>query len=148
MDEIIIRRAIAEDKPDWLRMRLLLWTYASAEGFEPQLDPTLADPDMAVFIAALPDGKRVGFMEVALRPHAEGCETSPIAYTEAVYVDEDMRGRGLSLRLMQAAEDWAREKGVQEIASDTWLENEASIQMHLRLGYEEMERLVHFAKRL
>jgi hypothetical protein len=33
MDDIIIRRAAAADKPDWLRMRLLLWTYASAESF-------------------------------------------------------------------------------------------------------------------
>lgn len=146
--DIIIRRATLEDKPDWLRMRLLLWTYATAEGFGAELDPILADPNQAVFIASLPDGRRVGFLEAGLRAYGEGCETSPVGYPEGVYVDEDMRGQGLSLRLMQAAEDWAREKGCTEIASDTWLENEASIQMHLRLGYEEMERLVHFAKRL
>lgn len=148
MDDIIIRRAVADDKPDWLRMRLLLWTYATAEGFEPQLDPTLADPDMAVFIAALPSGRRVGFLEAGTRPYGEGCETSPVGYVEGIYVDEDLRGRGVALRLMRAAEDWARAKGCKEMASDTWLENDASIQMHLRLGYEEMERLVHFAKRL
>jgi len=146
--DIIIRRAAPEDKPDWLRMRLLLWTYATAEGFEPELDPILADPNQAAFIASLPDGRRVGFLEAGLRAYGEGCETSPVGYIEGIYVDEDMRGQGLSLRLMRAAEDWAREKGCTEIASDTWLENEASIQMHLRLGYEEMERLVHFAKRL
>ncbi|MFZ5880547.1 MAG: aminoglycoside 6'-N-acetyltransferase [Chloroflexota bacterium] len=148
MDEIIIRRADAEDKPDWLRMRLLLWTYATAEGFASQLDLTLADPDMAVFIAALPDGRRVGFLEAGMRAYGEGCETSPVGYVEGIYVDEDLRGRGVALRLMRAAEDWARDMGCHEIASDTWLENEASIQMHLRLGYEEMERLVHFAKKL
>jgi aminoglycoside 6'-N-acetyltransferase I len=146
--DIIIRRALPEDKADWLRMRLLLWPYASAEGFEPQLDPILADPEQAAYIALLPDGRRVGFVEVGIRKYGEGCETSPIAYAEAVFVDEEARGQGLSLRLMRAAEEWAREKGFQEIASDTWLENEASIQMHLRLGYEEMERLVHFAKKL
>ncbi len=148
MDDILIRRATADDKPDWLRMRLLLWTYATAEGFEPQLDPTLADPDMAVFIAALPDGRRVGFLEAGTRTYGEGCETSPVGYVEGIYVDEDLRGRGVARLLMQAAEDWSREKGYQEIASDTWLENDASIQMHLRMGYEEMERLVHFVKRL
>lgn len=146
--DIIIRRAAPEDKPDWLRMRLLLWTYATAEGFEPELDAILADPNQAAFIASLPDGRRVGFLEAGLRAYGEGCETSPVGYIEGIYVDEDMRGQSLSLRLMRAAEDWAREKGCTEIASDTWLENEASIQMHLRLGYEEMERLVHFAKRL
>jgi hypothetical protein len=34
------------------------------------------------------------------------------------------------------------------MASDTWLDNDVSIQAHKKLGYEEMERLVHFAKRL
>lgn len=146
--DIIIRRANVEDKPDWLRMRLLLWTYATADGFAPELDPILADPNQAAFIASLPDGRRVGFLEAGLRAYGEGCETSPVGYVEGIYVDEDLRGQGLALRLMRAAEDWSREKGCTEIASDTWLDNEASIQMHLRLGYEEMERLVHFAKKL
>ena len=39
-------------------------------------------------------------------------------------------------------------KAATEMASDTWLENEASIAAHLKLGYEEVERLVHFVKRL
>jgi aminoglycoside 6'-N-acetyltransferase I len=50
--------------------------------------------------------------------------------------------------LVQLAEQWAREKGCSEMGSDTWLENESSISAHLRLGYVEVERLVHFVKRL
>ncbi|MHB8778501.1 MAG: GNAT family N-acetyltransferase, partial [Anaerolineales bacterium] len=46
------------------------------------------------------------------------------------------------------AEDWARERGCTEMASDTWLDNEASIRAHLKLGYLEVERLVHFVKPL
>jgi len=34
------------------------------------------------------------------------------------------------------------------MASDTWLENEVSIAAHLKMGYYEAERLVHFVKRL
>ncbi len=78
----------------------------------------------------------------------EGCETSPVGYIEAWYVDEHARGQKLGRELILAAEHWAREKGCTEMASDTWLENEASITAHLRLGYSEVERLVHFAKRL
>jgi aminoglycoside 6'-N-acetyltransferase I len=50
--------------------------------------------------------------------------------------------------MVHAAEQWAREKGCSEMASDTWLENEASIAAHWKLGYQEAERLVHFVKRL
>jgi hypothetical protein len=34
------------------------------------------------------------------------------------------------------------------MASDTWLDNDASIQAHLKMGYYEVDRLVHFVKRL
>jgi len=47
-----------------------------------------------------------------------------------------------------AAEDWARAQGCREMASDTWLDNTLSQQAHARLGYAEVERLVHFRKTL
>jgi aminoglycoside 6'-N-acetyltransferase I len=49
---------------------------------------------------------------------------------------------------VHTAEQWAREKGCSEMASDTWLENEGSIAAHQKLGYHEADRLVHFVKRL
>jgi aminoglycoside 6'-N-acetyltransferase I len=63
-------------------------------------------------------------------------------------VDEQIRGQKIGRELVHNAEQWAREKGCFEMASDTWLDNEASISAHLKLGYEEVERLVHFVKRL
>ncbi len=146
--DIIIRRATPEDKPDWLRMRLLLWIYSTAPEFEPELDTILSDPGQAVFIASTLDDRRVGFVEAGTRTYGEGCETSPVGYVEGWYVDEDLRGLGIGTRLVEAAEEWARQKGYQEMASDTWLDNEASIYTHLKMGYEEVERLVHFVKRL
>jgi len=63
-------------------------------------------------------------------------------------VDEHIRGQKLGKELVHVAEGWAREKGCAEMASDTWLENETSIAAHLKLGYQEAERLVHFMKKL
>ena len=59
-----------------------------------------------------------------------------------------MRGLGGGKMLITTAEDWVREQGWVEIASDTWLENEPSIQAHLALGYKERERLIHFSQKL
>ena len=143
-----IRRATAEDKPAWLRMRQGLWPDAPIEYLNFDMDDRLADPDYAVFIASGEDGGLVAFIEAGLRDYGEGCETSPVGYIEAWYVDEHIRGQKLGRELVHAAEQWAREKGCREMASDTWLENEASIAAHLRLGYEEADRLVHFVKRL
>ncbi|RPJ27006.1 MAG: GNAT family N-acetyltransferase [Chloroflexi bacterium] len=143
-----IRRATHEDKPDWLRMRQGLWPEAPTEYLDYDMDDRLADADYAVFVASNAGGERVAFIEAALRDYGEGCETSPVGYIEAWYVDEHLRGQKLGRELVHVAETWAREKGCVEMASDTWLENETSIAAHLKLGYEEAERLVHFVKRL
>jgi aminoglycoside 6'-N-acetyltransferase I len=143
-----IRRATYEDKSDWLRMRQGLWPEAPIEYLNFDLDDRLADPDYAVFIAWREDSGPVAFIEAGLRDYGEGCETSPVGYIEAWYVDEHIRGQKLGRELVNVAEGWAREKGCAEMASDTWLENEASISAHLKLGYWEAERLVHFVKRL
>lgn len=143
-----IRRATHDDKPDWLRMRQRLWPEAPVEYLSFDMDERLADANYAIFVAVSADGQLLAFIEAGLREYGEGCETSPVGYIEAWYVDEDTRGQNLGRELVSLAEQWARQKGCTEMASDTWLENEASIAAHLKLGYEEAERLVHFVKRL
>jgi len=143
-----IRRATHADKSDWLRMRQRLWPEAPIQYLEFDLDDRLTDADYAVFVSSSTDGGLVAFIETGLRDYGEGCETSPVGYIEAWYVDEHIRGRNVGRDLVHVAEEWAREKGCTEMASDTWLENEASIAAHLKLGYWEAERLVHFVKKL
>ncbi|MBN2118377.1 MAG: GNAT family N-acetyltransferase [Anaerolineales bacterium] len=143
-----IRRATHEDKSDWLRMRQGLWPEAPIEFLDYDLDDKLADPDYAVFVASNAHEGLVAFIEAGLRDYGEACETSPVGYIEAWYVDEHIRGQKLGRELVHVAEGWAREKGCTEMASDTWLDNATSIAAHLKLGYEEAERLVHFVKRL
>jgi aminoglycoside 6'-N-acetyltransferase I len=143
-----VRRATLEDKPDWLGMRQRLWPDAPMEYLNFDMDDRLGDPDYAVFVASGADGRLVAFIEVGLRDYGEGCETSPVGYLEAWFVDEHIRGQKLGREMVHSAEQWAREKGCREMASDTWLENEASIAAHLKLGYQEAERLVHFMKKL
>jgi aminoglycoside 6'-N-acetyltransferase I len=129
-------------------MRLGLWPEAPADYLSLDLDKLLKDENSAVFLAADVHGKLVAFIEVGLRDYAEGCETSPVGYILAWYVDAHVRGQKLGRELLRVAEAWAREKGCSEMASDTWLDNEASIQAHLKMGYYEVDRLVHFVKRL
>jgi aminoglycoside 6'-N-acetyltransferase I len=112
------------------------------------LDRLLTADGTAVFVAANEEGQLVAFLEAGLRDVAEGCETSPVGYIEAWYVDPYVRGQKLGRDLASAAEGWARERGCREMASDTWIDNESGIQVHQRLGYYEVDRLVHFVKRL
>jgi aminoglycoside 6'-N-acetyltransferase I len=109
---------------------------------------TLANPSAAIFIAERDDGSPCGFVEVRERSYGEGCETSPVAYVEAWYVDPDMRRRGVGRALLAAAEDWARASGYREIGSDALLDNVVSHRAHGASGYEEVVRIVVFRKEL
>jgi aminoglycoside 6'-N-acetyltransferase I len=148
MAEITIRQLQQKDEDEWLRMRLALWPYETFEELLTEMAGIFPNPEMPVFVAERADGRLGGFLEGGTRPYAEGCETSPAGYIEGWYVDEDLRRQGVGRMLMDAMEAWARERGLKELGSDTWLWNEASIGAHLRLGYAEAERLVHFAKKL
>jgi aminoglycoside 6'-N-acetyltransferase I len=59
-----------------------------------------------------------------------------------------MRRRGVGRALVEEAEAWARSKGCRQMASDAYIDNATSAESHARLGYREVERLVHFAKDL
>jgi len=103
---------------------------------------------LVVFVADA-DGKVIGFIEVGLRSHADGCDARhAVAFVEGWYVESEHRGKGAGRALMRAAEDWARSQGCREMASDTWLDNAASERAHEALGFEVVDRCVHFKKAL
>ena len=103
---------------------------------------------LVVFVAEV-DGMVAGFIEVGLRSHADGCDTrQPVGFVEGWYVEPTQRALGVGRALMQAAEDWARSQGCQEMASDTWLNHEPSQRAHEALGFEVVDRCVNFKKAL
>jgi aminoglycoside 6'-N-acetyltransferase I len=91
----------------------------------------------------------VGFLEVGLRSHADGCDARrPVGYVEGWFVAPDHRGQDVGRALMNAAEEWAVAQGCTELASDTWLDNEPSRRAHEALGFEIVDRCINFKKAL
>jgi aminoglycoside 6'-N-acetyltransferase I len=104
--------------------------------------------DAEVFVIERAEGSLAGFVEVGARPYADGCDTSPVGYLEAWYVDPEVRRQGHGRALLAAAEAWARERGYREMASDSSLDNVGSHAAHRRAGYAEVDRVVQFRKPL
>nr|WP_272886688.1 aminoglycoside 6'-N-acetyltransferase [Phenylobacterium aquaticum] len=113
-----------------------------------ELEALITRADYGVFLAVGASGP-VGFAEVALRTdYVNGCDTSPVAFLEAVYVAPDQRRGGCARALITAVEDWGRARGCTELASDADLANIDSHRMHAAVGFEETERVVYFRKGL
>ncbi len=103
---------------------------------------------LVVFVSEA-EGVVVGFIEVGLRSHADGCDTRhPVGFIEGWYVEAAHRGSGVGRALMRTAEEWARSQGCRELASDTWIDHEDSLRAHEALGFQVVDRCVHFRKGL
>jgi len=102
----------------------------------------------AAFVAEGDQAQPVGFIEIALRAFSDGCDSMPVPHVEGWYVEPPARGHGAGRGLMDAAETWSRSRGFTELASDTEIENDGSRRAHQACGFEEVERLIKFRKRL
>jgi len=156
VDNIQIRPAQPSDLDQLTRLCEALWPKSSAEEHAKELRLILGGKTalvltmpLVIFVAEGKVGTLVGFMEVDLRSHADGCNPSrPVGYIEGWYVAEDHRHRGIGRKLLAKAEDWARSHRCVEMASDAIIDNELSQRAHEALGYEVVDRCVHYRKEL
>jgi aminoglycoside 6'-N-acetyltransferase I len=145
-----VRRAIEADVGAWAELRTALWPEDDAATHAAEIRDALAQPQGAVaFLAIDADGHARGFAEATLRrDYVNGTESSPVGFLEGWYVAPEARGSGAGRALVAAVEQWTREQGCSELASDALLDNEPSHSAHHACGFEETERVVYFRKRL
>lgn len=149
-DAVIVRPVGAPDLDGWIGLRAALWPEESraqladsAVRFFKRPEPTLE----AVLVAVAAD-RVIGFAELSRRPYAEGCVTTPVGFLEGWFVAPEWRGRGVGRALVSAAEQWARDQGCREFASDTRSDNVSGAAAHFALGFEEVEQIRCFRKSL
>jgi aminoglycoside 6'-N-acetyltransferase I len=139
------------DRRAWADMRAALWPGADPAELAHETVKHFAGVKAADEVWVAEDvviGRLLGFLELSLRAHAEGCLSSPVPYIEGWYVTAEARHLGVGRALVEAAQNWARLRGHTEIASDALLENDASHAAHRSLGFEEVERIVCYRKSL
>jgi aminoglycoside 6'-N-acetyltransferase I len=145
-----IRRATTADLPQLTALRTRLWPQAAEGDHRTELTAMLRRPptEWAAFLY-VPASGPCGFAEASLRhDHVNGCDSSPVAFLEGIYLDPADRRQGGGRHLVDAVRQWAVELGCRELASDTPSDNLASRTFHAALGFTETQRVVFFRQAL
>lgn len=148
MEDHLIRKADVSVLDALTELGLLLWAAHEAQALREEFADIMAKPGGAFFLAFAGE-EAVGFAQCQLRhDYVEGTESSPVGYLEGIFVRENHRGKGLAGKLLAACENWAREQGCREFASDCELGNTGSLAFHLNMGFQEAGRIICFKKTL
>lgn len=103
----------------------------------------------AVFFLYWEQNKPVAFAQCGLRfDYVEGTSSSPVGYLEGIFVEKEFRNKKIAKKLLEKCEEWSKNKGATEFASDCELNNTQSILFHKCLGFCEVNRIVCFKKNL
>lgn len=141
-------RATEEDAKALVQLVKIVWPEHSDDALARIIGEYINSEESAIF-AEKQGSTFVGVALCCLRhDYVEGCDTSPVGYLEGVSVKNECRNQGIARRLVQECEQWAREKGCREFASDCELCNTTSLNFHLSIGFHEENRLICFKKEL
>jgi aminoglycoside 6'-N-acetyltransferase I len=149
----VVRALERRDRDELLAMWRALWPEEVPGEHEGEVDARVAGSaigtlPLVTFVAESSDGL-IGFAEVGLRSHADGCDPArAVAFLEGWFVAAKWRRRGVGAALVRRAEEWGKSQGALEIASDTWFDAQVSEAAHVALGFEVVDRCIHFKKAL
>ncbi len=146
-----VRAARPGDRTAWLGLRSALWPEGSPAEHGAEIEAYFEGRARAPFEVLLAfDASRrpVGLAELSIRWCAEGCVTDRVAYLEGWYVAPEARRQGVGRALIARAEQWARDQGCSEFASDADPENQRSAAAHEAVGFEEVGLVRCFRKAL
>ena len=144
----MIKRAKAEDAAVLAALAMQMWTEHEPAELEEEFRSLILSRDAACFLKIV-NGSPIAFAQCQLRhDYVEGTARSPVGYLEGVFVSEAYRRKGYAAELLTACEQWAKEQGCTEFASDCELDNAESLRFHRAVGFTEANRIICFQKKL
>ena len=91
----------------------------------------------------------VAWISLSLRhDYVEGCQNSPTAYLEGIFIIPDYRSQGIADKLLSFAISWAENRGISQLASDVEFDNQLSQNFHVKYGFWEVGRTVRYVLEL
>jgi len=134
----LIRKATLEDVPQLVSLAIQMWKSHTVEDLTKIFCEHIRKGKNFIFLA-ISEEHIVGFAQCGLRfDYVEGSISSL----------EEYKKRGYAKELLGECQNWAKDQGCLEFASDCELDNEDSLKFHLKMGFAEANRIICFTKRL
>ena len=144
----MIYKASKKDILTIANLAVLMWKNHTVKELADTFKVIINNDESAIFLLST-DNQTIGFAQCQLRhDYVEGTDSSPVGYLEGIFVKQEYRNRGFATELLEKCQEWAKEKGCREFASDCELDNEVSLKFHLKVGFAEANRIICFTKQL
>lgn len=144
--KVIIRSAEPADAEALAHLTGQLGYPVSAEEAAGRLRQLQTHPEwQAALVAVLPEGQVVGWVQVYRVIFLGG---APFTEIGGLVVDERQRRQGIGRALVQAAEDWARQHGTNDVSVRSNILREGAHAFYRRLGYRLIKTQHTFHKEL
>jgi aminoglycoside 6'-N-acetyltransferase I len=144
----MIVKATSKDSLALAKMAIKIWSEHSLDELAKEFEDTIDCEESAIFMLMV-DNQAVGFAQCQLRhDYVEGTDSSPVGYLEGIFLEQEFRHRGHAKKLLAQCEEWAKNKGCTEFASDCESDNDESLKFHINMGFTEVNRIICFKKQL
>lgn len=147
--KLSIVEVTSANSSEWLAMAIQLWPDYNPNELTQIVAEGLRSKKYHRLLCQNESGVSVGFIDLSLRhDYVEGSTTNPVGYIEGIFVKSEFRNQGVAKFMVLQGENWAKQNGCSEFASDTSVTNIDSQNFHESVGFEKSDVVVHFIKKL
>ena len=122
-----------------------LWSDIKDEELNKIIQDHYLSKEMIFLFISIKEESAVGFINTSIRnDYVEGCDSLGVGYIEGIYVCEPYRRNQIAYKLMQEAIKYFKTLGLNQIGSDTEVENVMSQIFHKSIGFKEVSTIKHY----
>ena len=141
--DIRIRKAVPGDTEAIVLLTGELGYNSTKKEIEKNLQIILQNPEQEVFVAETEE--IIGWMHIAL---TKALESRPFVEIRGIVVKEKHRGKGAGTKMIQTAEKWTREKGINRLRIRTNITREETREYYRNMGFISLKKQEVFEKEI
>lgn len=141
-------KAKKENAKEIALLAIKIWHSNTVNELEKEFENIINSTNQSCFIK-INNNQVIAFAQCGLRnDYVEGTESSPVGYLEGIFVLDEYRHQGIAKELLRECENWSKEKGCKEFASDCEITNEESLNFHIAMGFDIANKIICFKKNI